>query len=170
VLACQETVTKNLAIEIPQAASLSSDVIQKPRVSGKLKSRISNLLKSGHTTSGHCAAVDLGTTTIAVYLCNMDNASIDGSISLKNPQVLFGSDVMSRITALSENPMVLIRLKQMVVQAIDWGIRQLCLSKKHMDPKSIRCMAVVGNSVMLHLFLRQKSISHRRGPLPAGIL
>jgi uncharacterized 2Fe-2S/4Fe-4S cluster protein (DUF4445 family) len=153
VLSCQETVTKNLVIEIPQAAILSSEVIQKPRISGKLNSRISNLLNSDQEFSGHCAAVDLGTTTIAVYLCDMDNGAIDGSVSLKNPQALFGQDVMSRITALSENPMILTRLQQIVVQAIDWGIRKLCISKNHMDPKNIRHLAVVGNPTMLHLFL-----------------
>ena len=152
-LACQETVTENLVIEIPQSVIASPDVIQKPRVSDKLKSRISGILKGEHSTSGHCLAVDLGTTTIAIYLCNLENASIDGSVSLKNPQFLFGSDVMSRITALSESPMILRRLQKVVVQAIDCGIRNLCLFRNKIDPKSIRRMAVVGNSVMLHLFL-----------------
>lgn len=152
-LACQETVAKNLVIEIPQVADLSPDVVQKPMISGKLKSRISGLLKNAHLFSGHCLAVDLGTTTIAVYLCDMDNGSIDGTISLKNPQALFGSDVMSRITALAENPMILRRLGQVVVQAIDLGIRKLCLSRNRIDPENIKRMVVVGNSVMLHLFL-----------------
>ncbi len=153
VLACQETVTENLVIEIPQSVNLSPDAIQKPRISHKLNSRISGILTGEHSTSGHCLAVDLGTTTIAIYLCNLENASIDGSVSLKNPQFLFGTDVMSRITALSENPMILGRLQKVVVQAIDLGIRNLCLSRNEIDPKSIRRMAVVGNSVMLHLFL-----------------
>jgi uncharacterized 2Fe-2S/4Fe-4S cluster protein (DUF4445 family) len=152
-LACQEIVAKNLVIEIPKAANLNPDVIHKARVSQKLKFRISNLLKNELPFSGYCAAIDIGTTTIAIYLCDMDNFTIDRSISLKNPQALFGQDVMSRISALSENSMVLKRLHQMVIQAIDYGIRQLCLTKNHIDPKSIRRMAVVGNSVMIHLFL-----------------
>lgn len=153
VLACQETVTGNLMIEIPGSAHLSPDVIQKPRISHKLKSRISRFLKEEHPHLGHCLAVDIGTTTIGVYLCNMDKASIDGSVSLKNPQSLFGADIMSRITALAESPMIIRRLQQVVVQAIDWGIHNLCFSAKHLDPQNIRSMAVVGNSVMLHLFL-----------------
>jgi uncharacterized 2Fe-2S/4Fe-4S cluster protein (DUF4445 family) len=159
VLACQEIVTKNLVIEIPKAANLNPDVIQKGRVSQKLKSRISKLLKNDFPFSGYCAAVDIGTTTIAIYLCNMDNFTIDRSISLKNPQTLFGQDVMSRISALSENPMILTRLHQIVIQAIDYGIRQLCLTNNQIDPKSIKRMAVVGNSVMLHLFLRKNPLS-----------
>ncbi len=153
VLACQETVRKNLVIEIPYATHLSPEVIQKPSVSQKLKSRISGFSKNDRASSGHCLAVDIGTTTIALYLCDMEKASIGGSISLKNPQALFGSDVMSRITALSENPMVLKRLQQIVVQSIEWGIRELCFSQNHIDPEKIRRMAVVGNPVMLHLFL-----------------
>jgi uncharacterized 2Fe-2S/4Fe-4S cluster protein (DUF4445 family) len=49
--------------------------------------------------------------------------------------------------------MILRRLGKVVVQAIDWGIRKLCFSKNRIDPENIKRMAVVGNSVMLHLFL-----------------
>jgi uncharacterized 2Fe-2S/4Fe-4S cluster protein (DUF4445 family) len=159
VLSCQTIVTKNLVIEIPKAANLNPDVIHKGSVSQKLKSRIFNLLKNDFPFSGYCAAVDIGTTTIAIYLCNMDNFTIDRSISLKNPQTLFGQDIMSRISSLAENPMVLIRLHKIVIQAIDYGIHQLCLTNKPIDPKSIKRMAVVGNSVMLHLFLRKNPSS-----------
>jgi uncharacterized 2Fe-2S/4Fe-4S cluster protein (DUF4445 family) len=158
VLACQETVTKNLVVEIFQAAMLSPDIIQKPQVSQKLISRISGLLKGRDSFSENCAAIDLGTTTIAVYICNMEKASVIGSVSLKNPQTLFGQDVMSRITAVSENPMILTRLQQMIVQAVDWGIRQICLID-NLNPKSIRRMSIVGNSVMLHLLLGRNPLS-----------
>jgi uncharacterized 2Fe-2S/4Fe-4S cluster protein (DUF4445 family) len=167
-LACQEIVKKNLVIEIPKAANLNPYLIHKGRVSQKLKSRISNLLRNNLPFSGYCAAIDIGTTTIAIYLCDMDNFTIDRSLSLKNPQALFGQDVMSRLTALSENPMVLKRLHQMVIQAIDYGIRQLCLSKNHMDPKNIKRMVVVGNSVMLHLFLRKNPSSIGVAPYRPG--
>ena len=165
VLACQKTVTGNFVIEIPQSTFLCPEVIQKPEVSSKLKSCISGLVHH-HTfhDSGICMAIDIGTTTIGTYLCDMETASVKGSVSLKNPQALFGSDVMSRISALSENPMILKRLQQMVVKAIDWGIHKLCAANNHMDPKSIRRMAVAGNSIMLHLFLGKNPSSIGSAP------
>ena len=47
----------------------------------------------------HGIAVDLGTTTIAVYLCSLQTGEVLGIESARNPQLSFGADVMSRITA-----------------------------------------------------------------------
>ncbi len=43
-------------------------------------------------------AVDIGTTTIAAYLCSLSDFSILQSAGVKNPQGAFGADVMSRLT------------------------------------------------------------------------
>lgn len=46
-------------------------------------------------------AVDLGTTTIAVYLFDASNARLLARGGAPNPQASFGADVISRINALS---------------------------------------------------------------------
>lgn len=153
VLACQEVVTQNLVVDIPQAAGLSPEVTPQPKVSDTLISRIAGYSKNIGTVSEHGLAVDLGTTSIAVYLCDLSHGVIDGSVSLKNPQILFGTDVMSRITVLAENPMVLKRLQQMVVRAIDLGIKKVCYSMGNYDTQKLKKMTVVGNPTMLHLLL-----------------
>ena len=43
------------------------------------------------------AAIDIGTTTLALYLCDLASGEILATESDKNPQIEFGEDVMSRI-------------------------------------------------------------------------
>jgi uncharacterized 2Fe-2S/4Fe-4S cluster protein (DUF4445 family) len=74
------------------------------------------------------------------------------SISLRNPQVMLGDDVMSRITAVSQNPGTLKRLQKMAVKAMEWGAGSLCRSSD-VDPHTIDTMVIVGNSTMIHIFL-----------------
>ncbi|MFO8084302.1 MAG: ASKHA domain-containing protein [Desulfobacterales bacterium] len=152
-LACRETINQNLVVHIPEAAALTAEVTPKPRLSDALVSRIRRLCKPGGAVSEYGLAVDLGTTTIAVYLCDLARGAAEKTVSLKNPQVLFGNDVMSRITAVNENPLVLKRLQQMVVRAVEWGIKNLCRSVEDLNPANIKKMTVVGNPAMLHLFL-----------------
>ena len=62
------------------------------------------------------AAIDVGTTTVAVSIINEDNIVIakDGFL---NPEKIFGSDVISRITN-SKKADNLIRMKKMMEEAI----------------------------------------------------
>ncbi len=152
-LACKETVDGDLAVEIPESAFLNPDVVRKPEISGTLKSRIENTFNGENRFSGLCLAIDLGTTTIAVYLCDIEKRRVVGSISLKNPQALFGDDVMSRISAVSQSPLVLKRLQSMVAKAIDWGVEKLVGRLKGIDSKNIGFATAVGASTMIHLFL-----------------
>ncbi len=150
-LACCVEVLDDIAIEIPETSRLSPEVAQKgPTI---LFDRLATLKPSSTAVAdGYGLAVDLGTTTIAVYLCNLAAAEVTASISVRNPQVLFGDDVMSRIGAVGQNEDLLSRLQKMVVKAIEWGTRSLCRSTR-VDPGKIKTMVVVGNTTMIHLFV-----------------
>jgi uncharacterized 2Fe-2S/4Fe-4S cluster protein (DUF4445 family) len=150
-LACCNEVLDDMAIEIPETSRLSPEVAQKgPTI---LFEKLATLKPSSAEKIGGCGlAVDLGTTTIAVYLCNLEAAEVTASISVRNPQVLFGDDVMSRIGAVGQNEDLLLRLQKMVVKAIEWGTNSLCRSTRT-DPGKIKTMIVVGNTTMIHLFV-----------------
>jgi uncharacterized 2Fe-2S/4Fe-4S cluster protein (DUF4445 family) len=66
-------------------------------------------------------AIDLGTTTIALYLCNMTKGAVLSSLALKNPQALYGDDVKSRIGAVAQKIGNLEHLQKLVVKTIEWG-------------------------------------------------
>ena len=150
-LACCTEVLDDIAIEIPETSRLSAEVAQKgPTI---LFDKLAALKPAAtEKIEGYGLAVDLGTTTIAVYLCNLAAAEVTASISVRNPQVLFGDDVMSRIGAVGQNESLLSRLQKMVVKAIEWGTNSLCRSTR-IDPGKINTMIVVGNTTMIHLFV-----------------
>jgi uncharacterized 2Fe-2S/4Fe-4S cluster protein (DUF4445 family) len=150
-LACCTEVLDDTAIEIPVTSRLSPEVAQKgPTI---LFDKLTALKPSSkEKINAYGLAVDLGTTTIAVYLCNLESAEVTASISVRNPQVLFGDDVMSRIGAVGQNESLLLRLQKMVVKAIEWGTDSLCRSTRT-DPGKIKTMIVVGNTPMIHLFV-----------------
>ena len=43
-------------------------------------------------------AVDIGSTTVAAYLCNLRTGELLATESAMNPQVVYGEDLMSRIS------------------------------------------------------------------------
>jgi len=97
-------------------------------------------------------AVDIGTTTIAAYLCDLYTGEVLAVASMMNPQVAYGEDVMSRISFTNSKDDGLQILQKTVLSALDKLARQVC-GKAHQTSDQVMEMVVVGNSVMLHLFL-----------------
>jgi len=95
-------------------------------------------------------AVDLGTTTIAVYLCNMARGEVIASLAVKNSQAIYGDDVVSRIGVIGQEEENLEKLQKLVVRSIDWGITELVSSFGN-GKTSISRMVVVGNPTMIHI-------------------
>ncbi len=148
ITACTYTVTEDIKIEIPESSMLSSHIISKAPVS--LPKSFSDNFKKIDDTECYGIAVDLGTTTIALYLCNTARGNILSSLSVKNPQVLYGDDVMSRIGAISQDKKKLEYLQRLVVRAIEWGIKEL-LTSLDFEEHIVSQMVVVGNPTMIHI-------------------
>lgn len=149
-MACQVKVSGGLSVEIPASSVLHPEVIQK----GPMMLPEPIPFPARPATGKTCRyglAVDLGTTTIAVYLCDLIGGKIAGSISVSNPQSMFGDDVISRIGFAAENPEHVTRLQKMAVKSIEWGVTAVCRST-HIDPAHIDSAVVSGNSTMIHLF------------------
>jgi uncharacterized 2Fe-2S/4Fe-4S cluster protein (DUF4445 family) len=149
-LACRLLVSGEISLEIPDTSRLSAEVAQKGLAT--LVDNLSDLRSplAGRSDS-YGLAVDLGTTTIAVYLCDLGAGKVVASTSARNPQTLFGDDVMSRIGAIRSDPGLLKRQQKMAVRAIEWGVISLCRSTR-IDPHNIRNMVAVGNTTMIHIF------------------
>ncbi|MGC8971578.1 MAG: ASKHA domain-containing protein [bacterium] len=94
-------------------------------------------------------AVDIGTTTIVVYLLDLTKGEIDVASAL-NPQAKRGADVISRIDYAVKGGLE--ELKGLVVDEINSLIEELC-KRQRIDPTDIYEATVVGNTTMIHLFL-----------------
>jgi uncharacterized 2Fe-2S/4Fe-4S cluster protein (DUF4445 family) len=98
-------------------------------------------------------ALDVGTTTVALYLCDLHDGSVLATASTTNPQVLFGTDIMSRISYSSHHPGQGVRRMQAeLVHAVNALIEQMT-SGLGLTPERIMDVTVVGNTVMHHIFL-----------------
>ena len=105
----------------------------------------------------HGIAMDLGTTTIALRLLNLETGELVAVSSFENPQRFGGSDVMARIQYDTEHPGKLLRrtLAGYLTHAIE---------EFPADPKTIYEMVVVGNSTMRDLFFRQSVYTIGQSP------
>lgn len=90
-------------------------------------------------------AVDLGTTTIGMYLINAITGEQMGVFVSLNPQQIHGADVISRIS--NANAGLKDELQSLIKETIENGVRKLV---KERTPKLI---VISGNTVMGHLLM-----------------
>lgn len=55
-------------------------------------------VQPGKVEHAYGIAIDVGTTTVAAYLCDLTNKEVINTASMMNPQCKYGEDVMARIT------------------------------------------------------------------------
>jgi uncharacterized 2Fe-2S/4Fe-4S cluster protein (DUF4445 family) len=97
-------------------------------------------------------AVDVGSTTLAAYLCDLRTGELLATATDMNPQVTYGDDIMSRISYANEEPRGRERLHRAVIRAINELARE-ATRQVGLSVKDIVDMTLVGNSVMHHLAL-----------------
>lgn len=97
-------------------------------------------------------AVDIGSTTIAAHLCNLQNGRTVSSAGTSNPQIRFGEDLMSRVSYVQMNPTKLPDLTKAVREAINALVGKL-VGDVGADRSDVLDATFVGNPVMHHLFL-----------------
>ncbi len=91
-------------------------------------------------------AVDIGATTVAEYLYDLETGACLQTCGAMNAQRPYGSDVISRIHYAS-SPGGLSRLHGAIRTQVSSLARQLCG-----DRRAIRRVSIAGNTVMEHLF------------------
>lgn len=95
-------------------------------------------------------AIDLGTTSIAAYLTDLETGEVLEAKGMMNPQIAYGEDVINRISYAIDNDGE--PLRQAVVEGINKLIGELC-SGPGLAPDGIAEVVLVGNTAMHHLFL-----------------
>ena len=123
-------------------------------------------VQPGRVEKFYGLAVDIGTTTLAAYLCNLNNGQVVVADSMMNPQVIYGEDVMSRITYAMMNPSAgLKRLKEAITEGLNGLIGSVAKSAA-IIPEDIMELVVVGNTAMHHIFLGIEPGHLGRSPFP----
>ena len=107
----------------------------------------------GRMENFYGVAVDIGTTTVALYLCNLKNGKVEAADSIMNPQVSYGEDVMSRISYAMQHPIDgLKRMHEAIITGLNHLIGSVARSAGIAE-HDIFEMTMVGNTAMHHLFL-----------------
>jgi len=114
------------------------------------KAGIRRILKGKHSRSLGFA-VDLGTTSIAGYLCDMNTGTILATDACVNPQRRFGEDVISRISRINENDAHLEQMQRLAADGIN-VILTRCLEQVDMKADTVDQVAVCGNTTMQQIF------------------
>ncbi len=96
--------------------------------------------------SGYGVAVDLGTTTIVAQLMDLSTSAVVEAETMLNPQLRFGSDLISRIQACLDGHAG--EMGRIIRQAIGDLIEKMLI--KH--AVKINEVVMVGNTVMQHIF------------------
>lgn len=109
-------------------------------------------LEPGNTTDRHYGlAIDIGTTTIVVYLVSLHDGDIIGTSADYNGQVVHGEDILTRIY-LASNEDGLAVLRQAVLDTLNKLIVQL-ENETGVCKTDISAVTVGANTTMVHLLL-----------------
>jgi len=109
-------------------------------------------VEPGYAEGLYGAAVDIGTTTLALYLCNLENGDVLAAESEMNPQIVYGEDIMSRIQYTMSNENGLETLHKAVVKTLNQMLKRAAKSGG-IKTDDILEMVAVGNTTMHHLLL-----------------
>ena len=96
-------------------------------------------------------AVDIGTTTVVVYLVNLETGKVLDILTAFNQQADYGEDVISRIV-YAQKGSGLEDLRRVVLRTMNELIGDL-EKRNHISRTDIFDMVASGNTTMLHLFL-----------------
>ena len=98
-------------------------------------------------------AIDIGTTTVVVYLLSLITGEEISAKSITNPQTVYGSDVISRINYVHKNGESGLReLQGKIINGINSIIQELCWNNNILY-KNIYKACIAGNPTMIQLFL-----------------
>jgi uncharacterized 2Fe-2S/4Fe-4S cluster protein (DUF4445 family) len=120
------------------------------------------LLPGDQTDRNFGAAIDIGTTTVSVWLVDLETGEVVAQAADYNGQIARGEDVISRIIYAKRDDR-LAEMQQLVVGTLNRLLEAAC---KHVGatPNEVFKLTVAGNTTMIHLLLAIPPDSIRLSP------
>jgi uncharacterized 2Fe-2S/4Fe-4S cluster protein (DUF4445 family) len=112
-------------------------------------------------------AVDVGTTTVAAHLVDVELAMAVAAEAALNDQIAHGDDVIARIIYAAEFEGGLEKLQREVITTINGLVQTMC-EAQGVPPDQIMSASCAGNTVMMHLLLGLDPTEIRRDPYVPG--
>jgi uncharacterized 2Fe-2S/4Fe-4S cluster protein (DUF4445 family) len=131
--------------------------------------RLMDIDKGSKGRANYGLAVDVGTTTIAAELFDLNTGRAVAQASDYNRQLVCGEDVLSRIAYAEENGVE--RLTELVVDTVNGLAAQLCAERdkrRRFHPGTcdddIAAVVISGNTAMVHMLLGLDPTNIRYSP------
>jgi uncharacterized 2Fe-2S/4Fe-4S cluster protein (DUF4445 family) len=144
----------NLTVDY-QALKSVSDVVRE----GKWKVTVTlfdnkeiMMVEPGFVENIYGIAVDIGTTTVAAYLCELRKGTLLSKKSMMNPQVRYGEDVLARITYSMMNDDGLEKMHQAIIEGLNSLAQKMC-AEANIKTSEVVEMVLVFNTAMHHIAL-----------------
>ena len=115
------------------------------------KVRLVDVIPGWRSEGIYGAAVDIGTTTIKLFLVDITTGRVIDSASAYNAQIARGEDVISRII-YSQKKGGLEHLQRLALKTIN-GLLVEVARRQQIDLKEIQIFSAAGNTTMTQLFL-----------------
>jgi uncharacterized 2Fe-2S/4Fe-4S cluster protein (DUF4445 family) len=125
-------------------------------------------VQPGYCEGIYGLAVDVGSTTIVVHLCDLRTGEVLSTQASMNLQVRYGEDLMSRVSYATNEPQGLARMNRLVIRTLnDLAEKAATAAGLHVD--DILDVVIVGNTVMHHILLGINPIELGRAPFALAL-
>jgi uncharacterized 2Fe-2S/4Fe-4S cluster protein (DUF4445 family) len=148
-MACQHLVKSDIHIQLPSEQTIHYE------------KKISEFTIKSHGV-GYGIAVDLGTTSVALYLADLSTGEIIAQSIFLNPQIAYGGDVMTRID-YAKDVNNRNQLSGCIQKRVSEEIKHL-IEYKRINKEDITKLIVAGNSAMSQIWLERDSGGLARAP------
>ena len=118
-------------------------------------------------SSGYGIALDIGTTTLALRLIDLENGAFLGEATGENPQRSVAADVIGRMEAALAGQED--QLQTLLLNAVEAHITTL-LRVAGLQRKDIKMLVAAGNTTMLYLLTRRSPLALSMVPFEADCL
>jgi uncharacterized 2Fe-2S/4Fe-4S cluster protein (DUF4445 family) len=106
----------------------------------------------GYREAAYGLAVDIGSTTVVVHLCDLRTGAVLATQAAMNPQVRYGEDLMSRVSYAMAEPQGTERMHRAIIRTLNELAQQAC-SAAGISAEDVLDVVIVGNPIMHHLAL-----------------
>jgi uncharacterized 2Fe-2S/4Fe-4S cluster protein (DUF4445 family) len=120
-------------------------------------------MQPGRSQALYGVAIDIGTTSIAAFLCDLARGRIVAVRTAGNPQAIYGEDVIARMTHIQKDIGTLAEMRRMLVDELNRLIDEAAC-EAGVALGNIVDAVVVGNPTMQHILLGVNPEPLGRGP------
>lgn len=136
-LACTTPVSDGMEVVVEHAGAMEV-----------LESGTTSVFPPDEGARGYGMAIDIGTTTVVAHLHGLSSGKRLATVGRSNPQIAFGSDVISRISASVDGKLGL--MTGIIQDALREMKAKLCRTA-HVPPEEVVSYTIAGNTVMQHI-------------------